>query len=216
MASRKPKPVEVKPSHSPKPISINSNAAHKPEDYDPDMELTDSGESIEQTLEEARAEDAASATASDSIEVEPATPPRIKLKWTDNMKRVAVGAINDYLQSAGAMPSILDLYEVLKDDEAFIHTAGKVNHKNVPLFSPQSLQVGINSLRKQTAKDIADDLASNGRTDLIPLPSLARVQVDRKKWVTDTRALSQFIANLPALRAMRDRCWPALKAKRRP
>ena len=215
MASRKPKPVEVKPGKresdndlfSPKPISLNPNADHKPED-ELDMDLADSGAPVELTLEEARAEDehksGGDSGGKDSDDSGPSTPARIKLKWTDAMKHATVTAINDYLQSAGAMPSILDLFEILLSDKAFAHLEGHLNHKGVLLFSPQSLQAGVNAIRKQTAKDIAADVKANGSTSLIPLPSLARVQVERTKRVTDTRALSQYIANLPALRAKRE------------
>lgn len=210
MASRKPRAVEVKP------ISINPNSKHRPED-DPDREVfeyldsLDSAEPVQQTLEEARAEEAASRAHDatnghqdpDDGSQDPVTV-RIKLKWTPEMKRAATTAINDYLESAGAMPSILDLYEILKEDDAFAHTIGRTNHKGAPLFSPLSLQSGINAIRKQTAKDIANDIKLHGTTNLIPLASLARVQVERTKRVTDTRAISEYIASLPALKAKRE------------
>lgn len=195
-------------SKKPKPISINPRAAHKPEDADSYDPPEDGQEPI---LAEARAEEAAHATANGHQE--PGNKPEsgsegvvvhIKLKWTPEMKRAATTAINDYLDSAGAMPSILDLYEILKEDDAFAHTAGKVNHKGQPIFSPLSLQSGVNAIRKQVAKDIANDLKLHGTTNLIPLASLARVQVERTKRVTDTRAISEYIASLPALKAKRE------------
>jgi hypothetical protein len=199
----------------PKPISINPGASHKPED-EPNTELADfSGEPVQQTLEEARAEEAASKAASGHQEPEDGsgdgessggtgTPARIKLKWTKPMQEAVLTAINDYLQSAGAMPSVLDLYEILKKDDAFAHTVGQLNHKGAPLFSPTSLQAGVNAIRKSVAKDIAAEIKLNGTTDLAPLPKLAKVQTTRTPRVSDARALGLMIANLPALKALRE------------
>lgn len=213
MASRKPKPVEIKP------ISINPSAAHKPENEDRD-DLENEQEDqfpLEQTLEGARAEDAANAAANSHQEyvdgrgVGNPAPTRIKLKWTDAMRGVVLTAIDDYFGSAGAMPSILDLFEIVKDDYAFARLGGVLNHRDVPLFSPQSLQAGVNAIRKKVAEKIVDEIKLNGSTDLVPLPSLARVQTVRTKQVTDARALGLLIANLPALRAKREADAQALE-----
>lgn len=208
MASRKPKPIEVRP------ISINPDAGHKPEDEDRD-ELENEQEEegadqlpLEQTLEEARAEDAANGHQETNKGTEGsgvATSSRIKLKWTDAMKAATIAAIYDYRESAGAMPSILDLFEILQGDVEFEPLAGKLNHKGAPLFSPQSLQAGVNAIRKRVANDIAAEIKLNGHTDLSPLPSLARVQTTRVQRVTDSRALGLLIAQREAsLKAVKD------------
>lgn len=199
-------------SRKPKPISINPRAAHKPEDADDSQHYSEPEYGaepqlpLEQTLEEALAEDSANGhqEPEDDDNEEESTgtgtdaPTRIKLKWTQPMKDAVIHAIYDYQESAGAMPSILDLYEILKDDVEFDHLDGKLNHKNAPIFSPASLQAGVNAIRKTTAKDIAVEIKLHGSTELAPLPSLARVQTTRTQRVTDTRALGLLIAQREA------------------
>lgn len=203
MATRKPKPIEVHP------ISVNPNATHKPEDVEPGADgyarawdFASEEQPFEQTLEEARAEeetDDDTAGNDDTDTAASTTPKRIKLKWTDEMKHAVLTGINDYLQSAGALPSILDLFEVVQSDPAFAHLDGRLNHKGEPVFTPASLQVGVNAIRKTVASAIA-----NGAQDVAPLPRLAKVQTTRTPRVSNAVALGKMIASLPALRALRE------------
>jgi len=192
----------------PKPISINPHADHKPEDAEPNMELADfSGEPIEQTLEEARAEEAAtgfdaenppenplSISHSDAVAAVNNAPTRVRLNTKPIRAAIATAAL-DYLSTAGVMPSILDLFEIVREDPALAHLTNLTDDDGNPLFNHRKLASQVNRIRKDQQAAIAAKKSQGEPTDdMVVLPPLARTQRTVTPRVSDAEALARLVA----------------------